>query len=263
MDATLIMKPNNTLLMRVVSAVIGIPCVIGIVLAGFNWLFPLAMLILLGLYREVTRMTVGQVFSVFSFTQILIPMALFTAPQYLLESVVFVGCITVSGLWLYRENLKNFLWMAGAATYVTSAIVSLCLLSAQGKGILVLWSLIVVWLADTGAYLFGSKLGGPKLAPKISPSKTWSGFVGGSCIAILGAYIFNTFYNVDVFFLLPFIVTAILVTMTSHTGDLVESMFKRRFDVKDAGSIIPGHGGLFDRLDSILLVMLILPFLLR
>ena len=110
---------------------------------------------------------------------------------------------------------------------------------------------ILVWGADTGAYFAGRAFGHGKLAPEISPGKTVEGLLGGYLVALLGAIIAG-FIAADFIFKLPFYFFAVIFTITmSVFGDLFESMIKRIFGVKDSGGILPGHGGLLDRIDSL------------
>lgn len=114
----------------------------------------------------------------------------------------------------------------------------------------VLWVFTLVWSADSGAYVAGRMIGGPKLASRISPNKTWSGLCGG----IFAAGIVGSIYNLVLMHenVIPLIVLSALLGLLSQGGDLLESWIKRRFDKKDSGSLIPGHGGLFDRVDGLL-----------
>jgi len=110
----------------------------------------------------------------------------------------------------------------------------------------VLFVVLVVWAGDVGAYLVGRLIGGPRLAPKISPGKTWSGAVGGTVAAVLAgaAAGFETPVRAAVL--------ALVLSLVAQAGDLLESAIKRHFGAKDSGWIIPGHGGLLDRLDGVL-----------
>jgi phosphatidate cytidylyltransferase len=113
--------------------------------------------------------------------------------------------------------------------------------------------LSLVWASDIGAYVVGRWIGGEKLAPAISPGKTWSGAIGGlACAALTGllvASLLSTGYSPS-----HVVGLAIILGLISQAGDLLESALKRRFGVKDSGSIIPGHGGLLDRLDALIVV---------
>jgi phosphatidate cytidylyltransferase len=116
------------------------------------------------------------------------------------------------------------------------------------------WLFAVVWLTDIGAYFVGRTLGGPKLWPSVSPKKTWSGFIGGVAIGTLCAVLVangaagllgRPWYGG-----LGLVALSLVAALLSQGGDLLESAMKRRFDVKDSSHLIPGHGGVMDRLDS-------------
>ncbi len=115
----------------------------------------------------------------------------------------------------------------------------------------VLFLFLIVWASDIGAYLCGRLFGGPKLAPRISPSKTWSGSIGGLVsVSVVGGLI-APLLAPGVYW--KAVLVAIVLGIATQVGDLLESAFKRKFDVKDSGSLIPGHGGLLDRLDGLLI----------
>ncbi len=144
------------------------------------------------------------------------------------------------------------LWLAIGAVYILAASAALIWLrqdEAIGRE-LVFWLLIVVWASDTGAYMTGSLIGGPKLAPSISPKKTWSGLIGGVACAGAASGIMIIFVDIKSPGLM--IVGGALLGAVAQLGDLFESWIKRRCGVKDASNIIPGHGGLFDRVDGLL-----------
>lgn len=112
---------------------------------------------------------------------------------------------------------------------------------------LVLWAFIVTWSADIGAFFVGRSFGGPKLAPRISPNKTISGLIGGVIAATLLSGIWATYRELHWIWVL----LAPLFALAAAAGDLFESWMKRRAGVKDAGALIPGHGGVLDRLDGL------------
>lgn len=110
---------------------------------------------------------------------------------------------------------------------------------------------ILLWANDSGAYAVGLSIGKNKLFPRISPKKSWEGLIGGLFTTILAAWILSLFfYEVSLF---NWIVIGVITASMGIFGDLVESMFKRSVNVKDSGKIIPGHGGMLDRFDSVLL----------
>ena len=114
------------------------------------------------------------------------------------------------------------------------------------------WLLIAIgitWLADSGAYLVGKRFGKRKLAPSLSPKKTWEGYFGGVGAAVLGGIVIGL---VSPLGMMNSVIASLLVGIFGTLGDLVESMFKRQAHSKDSGRLIPGHGGAFDRVDSLL-----------
>jgi phosphatidate cytidylyltransferase len=119
----------------------------------------------------------------------------------------------------------------------------------------VIFLFLVVWASDIGAYMAGRWLGGPKLAPSVSPNKTWSGAIGGlaSAMAVgaLAAYVFDA-VGARAVPVSRVLLVAGLLGVLSQAGDFFESWIKRHFHVKDSSSLIPGHGGLLDRLDGVL-----------
>lgn len=153
-------------------------------------------------------------------------------------------------LTIVRGKPQAGLWGFGGVAYVAALYYSVLTLRHDAlyglESILFLFA--VVWGADVGAYFAGRAIGGPKLAPRISPKKTWAGFVGGLITAALGGLLVLWLARVA-----PgprHAVLAMVLAMASVAGDLFESGFKRHFDVKDSGSLIPGHGGFLDRLDG-------------
>lgn len=122
-------------------------------------------------------------------------------------------------------------------------------------------ALILVWVADTAAYFVGRKWGRRKLAPSISPGKTWEGAGGGLAAAVAYAIICGTFLLGTVGWL-PLATAAALLTAISIVGDLFESAAKRQAGVKDSGTLLPGHGGILDRVDSATAVLPVAALLL-
>ena len=118
----------------------------------------------------------------------------------------------------------------------------------------ILYIFIIVWTTDSAAYLFGRWIGGPKLAPRISPKKTWSGLIGGAASAGLAGLAFALI--VDGAFSPRLALLAIVLALISQIGDLGESAIKRTFGRKDTSGLIPGHGGVLDRIDGLLFAAL-------
>ncbi|GAA0664321.1 phosphatidate cytidylyltransferase [Sphingomonas insulae] len=136
--------------------------------------------------------------------------------------------------------------------YCGLPIYALLLIRHEPDGIRnALWALAIVWATDIGAYFAGRSIGGPKLAPRVSPNKTWAGLIGGIALATLLALVMQRVYLLP----LRFVVATPLLAIVAQGGDLYESWLKRRAGVKDSGSVIPGHGGFLDRLDGLVPVM--------
>lgn len=128
----------------------------------------------------------------------------------------------------------------------------------KGSFVMTLWFILMVWGVDIGGYIVGTSLKGPKLAPTISPNKTWSGLIGGMIFSIAISFIYM--YAVKRIFDLPMPLTeqlkfaqlGALIAVVAQIGDLIESSIKRYLGIKDSSSLIPGHGGVFDRIDGLI-----------
>jgi len=139
--------------------------------------------------------------------------------------------------------------LAGAA-YVSLALVSLTLLRATDEnGLTVIWLFFAVWAMDVGGYFAGKGIGGPKLAPTLSPKKTWAGLIGGMILAAIVSIIISIVFGLG----LPvwMALAGALVAVVAQLGDLYESAIKRALNAKDSGNLIPGHGGILDRVDGL------------
>ncbi len=204
---------------------------------------------------------------------------------------MFNNKITVSGLWtaiiacltafLTKENPQfaflmiligaaivyfksdKRLSMAFGVLYICIPVMALSYIYYINDKIsreLVLWLFFVVWATDIGGYIIGCTFKGPKIAPSISAKKTWSGFIGGIVFAAIVAYVFVLFLkSYDYLLGMNFnrvtwllVSSAIGLSIFSQVGDFFESFIKRRLGLKDSSNIIPGHGGLFDRVDGLL-----------
>lgn len=167
---------------------------------------------------------------------------------------VFVALVAVAMFYEWRRLTANwgFGWKVGGFVY--SLVPALCLLWLRDRApsgfYVVLWVFIVTWSTDIGAYFAGRAIGGPKLAPSISPNKTIAGLVGGMISAALAGYAWAelTSLSATLFVLAP------LLALAAQAGDLFESWMKRRAGVKDSGNWLPGHGGALDRLDGLVVV---------
>jgi phosphatidate cytidylyltransferase len=174
--------------------------------------------------------------------------------------------VIASGIWLVMPLLiKHWAGMTSAVNSASVvgfmvivpcffAIVLLRNLAETGSTLFYLWAMLfVVWAADVGAYFSGKRFGKTPLAPRISPNKTWEGFFGGLGLTLIISLIFWFLHNGESPLpLLSWLGVCVATAIYSVYGDLLESLFKRMAGVKDSGSILPGHGGVLDRLDGVL-----------
>jgi phosphatidate cytidylyltransferase len=181
--------------------------------------------------------------------------ALWVFPEQIpLQPLLWAGLLwwSVAFIWLLRFPTKISPVVGavcGVFVIVPAWVALVILLAVPGRGPeYVLFVLMIVWAADIGAYFVGRRLGRAKLAPKISPGKTWEGFGGGMVGAIGIALCGSWWFDWSPWFLIPL---AVSVTAISVVGDLTVSMFKRNAGLKDSGNLFPGHGGVLDRVDSV------------
>jgi phosphatidate cytidylyltransferase len=173
----------------------------------------------------------------------------------------FLAVGAVAAFVMAQKRNDNPLWHAGGVIYLglpALALVSLRVFPAQGA-LVVLGLFLIVWATDTGALVFGKLIGGVKIAPRLSPGKTWAGTIGGSITAAVVYGLYIAFFGFNVFLALPF---AFVLSFAAHGGDLFESLVKRRFGYKDSGGLIPGHGGMMDRMDSMFAASMVLALLM-
>jgi phosphatidate cytidylyltransferase len=167
---------------------------------------------------------------------------------------VVAGSVVVLVLALAKRASNRWILLAGLPYVVFGIVSSGWLRGGDQTGLwTVLWLVAVVVATDVGAYFTGRAIGGPKLAPSISPNKTWSGLLGGmACAGAVGWVMGNAVADGATFLLVG---VSVLLAAVAQFGDLIESKLKRHFDVKDASQLIPGHGGFLDRFDGYLTVM--------
>jgi phosphatidate cytidylyltransferase len=149
--------------------------------------------------------------------------------------------------FVFPTGIANVLrWLGGA--FVLIPLYAALVLLYEHSPSLLLFALLIVWCADIGAYFAGKKFGRVKLAPKISPGKTWEGVIGGLCLVVVLILARSIWVDSDLLVLIPF---CLAVACISIVGDLTVSMFKRAAGLKDSGALFPGHGGVLDRIDSV------------
>lgn len=177
-----------------------------------------------------------------------------------LSIIAFFMAIEWRGI-IRRHHSRKIAWRITACVYICTFFFSLLWLRSfpHGSNVL-LWLMITVWSADTAAFGTGTLIGGPKFAPKISPSKTWSGFCGAVCASFLIGLALVSYFPIQNH--LVFIATTVLLGALAQLSDLLESWVKRKAGIKDSGCLIPGHGGILDRTDSFILTAPTLALLL-
>ena len=147
------------------------------------------------------------------------------------------------------ENRRNLLVLG--VPYISIGVGSVIWLYELVGFLVTFWFLLVVWAVDIGGFVVGCNLKGPKLAPKISPNKTWSGLIGGVLFSVVTSIIFCYFIGASQHNLF-YGVLAAMIAVVAQIGDLVESHIKRSLNLKDSSDLIPGHGGVFDRVDGLI-----------
>ncbi len=259
-------KAMTGLMPRALSSFVFAPALLGVTYAGgtlFNMVIAL-MCVLMA--REWFRIVLS-VDSVLSFRKF-IPLG-FMIPVLLTGYAgpivgIFSGlllCLVVFVIKIFRRSYTQTFWLVLGALLISLLGISLAWLRAiDGAGVYIVNGLfIAVWAIDSAAFFAGRILGGAKLAPMISPNKTWSGFIFG---VLAGALVFMIFsitntdqsgLNMHPGFGIAF--AGALFAVFAQFGDLIESSLKRKFGVKDSGTLIPGHGGILDRVDSFLITV--------
>jgi phosphatidate cytidylyltransferase len=161
-------------------------------------------------------------------------------------ALIALGCFGAAAL---ASNIRR-LWCAAGVVYAAGLLVAPVLLrhDASFGFAAILFLFVIVWLTDITAYFVGRAVGGPKLMPRVSPNKTWSGAIGGTVASMIGGVVVASGF--DISGLAAAAVVAFVLSVVSQVGDLAESAVKRQFNAKDASQLIPGHGGLMDRLDG-------------
>jgi phosphatidate cytidylyltransferase len=247
---------------REITAAVGAPVVIWLIGWSHEYVFDAVMAIVAVLalveFINLGRHKGYDIPLVLCVLVVVFIMAAFIVEHVSVELGVFAALLLIPASYVFsRKPLEDSLPSSAVAvlatTYVgmlTGSLIRLRNDFPEGWK-LVFFLLLVVWLGDSGAYYFGKSFGKHKLSPRISPKKTVEGLIGGMVTSIVTAIVihFTFFKN---FPLLHAIIAGVLLSFAGVVGDLAESMWKRSADVKDSGTLLPGHGGFLDRFDSIL-----------
>jgi len=251
---------------------LGVRAAAGVAMAGLaaiviilgGWSFAVVMMVILVLLAwEWAKLTMGHSKKRYAIVGVillplllmaLLQLAVATAPNptlALIGGALGAVLLLLSALLIRRVGgWSERLWAVIGIVYLGVPAVAFLALRDLPHGMqLVFWLVIVVVATDVFAYLTGRSLGGPKLAPRISPGKTWSGLAGGATAALITGAVFAFLVGWG---WLQGGIFALILALVAQSGDLFESFVKRRAGVKDSGRLIPGHGGLLDRLDGYL-----------
>jgi phosphatidate cytidylyltransferase len=238
--------------LRIVSAAILAPLALTCIWLGGAAFTVLLTLIATGLAYEwigLCRQRTPRTFALFATAPIAVLLTAWAGPMQALLLVTAATAVTIA----VTGGISPARPLAFGLPYLSLAAVALVWLRqppASGAANVIV-VLLIVWASDIGAYMAGRAIGGPRLAPSISPGKTWSGAIGGLFAAATTGLAASAILGTGPLSWRP-VGFAVLIGIISQIGDLFESQLKRHFGVKDSGAMIPGHGGLLDRLDAVL-----------
>jgi phosphatidate cytidylyltransferase len=250
---------SRNLLMRLIAGAVLAPVAIAIAYAG-GWLWTtLVTVVAIGLYVEwLTIVGAARQRRVVASGAIGLAIAGLCLGAGWIDVALLALGLSSAGVALLSQERRR--WTVAGFIYAAAAQVASVLVRldrAEGFVALML-ILLVVWVSDIGGYFAGRSIGGPKLWPRISPRKTWAGAVGGFVASLV---ISGGFAALDLGKSGPILLLGAILSIASQLGDLFESAVKRRFGVKDSSHIIPGHGGLLDRLDGFVAAVVLAAFL--
>lgn len=246
---------------RLLTSFIGIILFFAVVLSPSFVLYPIIFLIILGMLFEMYRvMCVGRFLRGVGYVSALAVFIGFLFGRQIFALTAVLMLFMLAMILMHGKVTSKKVLAVGFVTLMISVFMSLLILTRRNcDKYTVILPFVCAWMTDTGAYIIGNLLGKHKLAEKISPKKTVEGAIGGAVFAILGsmAYIWimvlvMTSKMPSPVTFLKFAVLGLLASVIAQLGDLVASCIKRDFEKKDYGKILPGHGGLLDRFDSVL-----------
>lgn len=244
---------NSGLGPRVLSALVMTPVAIAAVWFGSPYFDILLFVFSAGMMWEWSRMCApDHVIGMSVVAAVALGVAMLMQITGQIEYLFMPLCISVI-IAAVRAGKNWFLAGFGVLYISLAALSALWLRQQEGDGLLIImWLFFLVWATDTGGYAFGKTIGGPKLAPRFSPKKTWAGLLGGmACAGLIGGLV--SYFSTDAVNW-KIVLVSMVLAIVAQIGDLGESALKRRFKVKDSSNLIPGHGGLLDRADGMLSV---------
>lgn len=249
-------RPRAELSMRVYSAIVLIAIAVFLTLKGPESFAVLITLFISAMAWEWGRLVRGEgLDTAFGVQIVTTAAAAWATVRGCPACALFAVIAGTLGVFIIRsaEVERPQAWWSAAGVYYAGfpAVALIWIRGDPAYGwMAILYLFVIVWTTDSAAYLFGRWIGGPKLAPSISPKKTWSGLIGGALSAGLAGLAFA--FVTDGTFSAPLALLAIGLALISQLGDLGESAIKRIFGMKDTSGLIPGHGGVLDRIDGLL-----------
>ena len=241
-------REGNNLLLRIAAALVMAPLAIAIAYAGGWFWTGLVTVAAIGLYAEWLAVTgVRNLPLLLSGALVLLGAAWIERGHFTAANVSIVVALGVVAAAIFSRERRGWA-VLGIGYALAASIASSMVRRDPDSGFAALMLvLLTVWATDIGGYFAGRLIGGPKLWPQVSPKKTWAGAVGGFVASLAVAAGFAAFHLGKI---MPLLLVAAALSVAAQLGDLFESAVKRRFGVKDSSHIIPGHGGLMDRLDG-------------
>ena len=262
----------NNLLTRTISGAVYVALIVAAIwvkdfgLAFFGVLMLVSVYEFLAMNRFLTKRVLS--FSIFAF----VAAAYFSATMiFTNQAFAFLigvgfgsGVVLLATMFAKTVNpLKKFLPLLAIVYVALPYLLAPLWLGNDAyfnaKNLLILF--VIIWVNDSFAYLFGVSFGKHKLWPQVSPKKSWEGFVGGAVMSVISGVLVVHFKLISGFSFFEFVLFVLITIIAATFGDLLESKFKREAGVKDSGNIIPGHGGVLDRLDSFILALPMVSFL--
>ncbi len=241
-------KGSSNLFMRVVAALVMAPLTIAIAWIG-GWPWACIVIAAAALLYFEWLMIVGASSNRFAVVAGIAALAVAGVCLMMRRTDLALGIVAVGIVLAAVAARGQRGWVASGLVYAAAALIAAIVVrrDAEFGFVALMFVLLVVWVTDIGGYFAGRGIGGPKLWPRVSPRKTWAGAIGG---LVLSLVIAAAFALLGFGAMLPLLLLGAVLSIVSQLGDLFESAIKRRFDVKDSSHIIPGHGGLLDRLDG-------------
>jgi len=252
----------SPLMKRILASAVMLPVVIGSMWAGYPYIELLALGVGTLLCREWEGMIKSRTPTVYVAAYIFaLAVSLLVYSTAAVAGVIVLVSLLV---WLKAAREEHRALLTLGVPYISIGVGSLLWIYHDAFAYhpynfyMTLWFFLMVWAMDSGGLIVGCSVKGPKLAPKISPNKTWSGLIGGIVFAVAASIIYfyllslGKIVRIDAGAQTVFAVLGGIIAAVSQVGDLIESAIKRRLGIKDSGNLIPGHGGIFDRIDGLI-----------